>query len=73
MLCGMMRRRCSAPDADTFGLQDLTDIKKRFEVLRLGIVAQHVLANQLIAARMPLMGHHHRRLDFVISRVWCRY
>src|SRR5215472_2245194 len=56
--------------ADALSLQDLADIEERFEVLWLGIFPQHVLANKLIAARMPLMGQHDWRLD--IAFIWQR-
>ena len=53
-------------DLDAFGLQDLTDVKKRGEVLRHRILAEHVFADQLIAARVLLMRQHDRRLYVLI-------
>ena len=47
-------------DLDPFSLQDLTNVEKGFEVLRLRVLAEHVFANQLIAARVALVGHHYR-------------
>ncbi len=54
-------------DLDPFSLQDLTNVKKRFKVLRLRILAQHVFANELITARVFLMSQHHRRLNIAIT------
>src|SRR5438067_3018766 len=55
-------------DLDALGLQDLTDVEERIEVLRLGVLAQHVLAYELIAARVLLVREHYGRLYVVIRR-----
>src|SRR6266536_6460483 len=54
-------------DLDPFGLQDLTYIEKRFEIFRLRVFAQHVFADQLVAAGMSLVSHHYRRFNVVVS------
>ena len=54
-------------DLDPFSLQDLANVEKGFEILWLRILTQHVFADQLVAARVALMGHHHRRFDIAIG------
>ena len=48
---------------DALGLEDLADVEEGLEVLRLLVLAQQVLADQLVAARVLLVREHDRRLD----------
>ena len=51
------------PDLDAFGLQHLAGVKERGEVLGLGIVAQHVVADDGVAGRVLLVRQHDRSED----------
>ena len=55
-------------DFDAFGLKNLTDVEERLEIFGLRVLAQHVLAYKLVAARVLLMCHHDRRLYVSVRR-----